>query len=149
LKKTDLVKRKRCNEGREQQWAINGSHICHPVKDKCLTVIRNKGSIFLVALTPYNASGESQSWHLNKETNQIESKIKMDKGRLPLCIQVSTTYKDDYDFPFFEPLPCDKNKWSQQWTFKPAITAENSQECAKFEERGGIRHHGVQSMNYI
>lgn len=148
IDKTDLVKRKRCNGGREQQWAINGSHICHSVRDKCFTVTRNQGTITLVALEPYNASDETQKWQWNKETSQIETKIKIKKGWPQFCMQVSTEAFDYYGFPFFEPMPCDKNKWSQKWTFTPVVTAVDNQECAKFEERGGIRRNGVQSMNY-
>lgn len=145
VEKRDGVKRRRCNDGREQQWAINGSHICHPAKDKCFTVVRNNGKIFIVTLIPYDAINPAQKWKLNKETSQIVSMIEMQKGWLPLCMEISSRAFDGLGYPFFEPLECDKNKWSQKWDFSPIMDGDNNnQVCAEFEERGGAhRNYGA------
>ena len=143
VEKADGVKRRRCNDGREQQWAINGSHICHPVNDKCFTVVRNNGEMFIVSLKPYDATAEAQKWKWNEETSQIESNIKMKKGWLPLCMEVTTRAFDDFGYPYFESLECDQNKWSQKWNFTPITDANNHQVCAEFDERGRTHHHGA------
>ena len=47
----DGVKRRRCNEGREQQWdIINGSYKCHPIKDKCFTIVKINNRNLIVGL---------------------------------------------------------------------------------------------------
>lgn len=144
--KLDCVKRRRCNERSEQQWAINGSHICHPIKDKCFT-FANQGSIYRVVLHPYNASDEYQKWKYIEETSQIAGNIEMGKER-SLCMQISSKNPDGLAcLPFFETLLCNQSNWAQQWTFTPVITADNHQKCANYDERGaggGAFYHGLQ-----
>ena len=42
-----------------------------------------------------------------------------------------------------EPKPCDKNKWSQKWTFRPIMDENNDPKCATFNDRGGVRQIGI------
>ena len=69
--------------------------------------------MFIVSLKPYDATAEAQKWKWNEETSQIESNIKMKKGWLPLCMQVTTRAFDGFGYPYFESLECDKSKWSK------------------------------------
>ncbi len=64
----DGVKRRRCNEGREQQWAINGFHICHPIKDKCFTIVKINDQSLIVGFMPYIVKDKQyQEWQWNKK----------------------------------------------------------------------------------
>lgn len=135
------VKRQRCNQGTEQQWAINGSHICHPVKDICMTVARHSDNILVVLLMQYNSTERAQKWRLDKETNQIVNEIKNDKNWLPSCMDISTTLFDKFGYPYFVQRKCDKNKWSQKWNFTPIMDTNNHQVCAGFNERRGTHSH--------
>jgi len=142
----DGVKRRRCNEGREQQWAFNGYHICHPIKDKCFTIVKINNRNLIVGLMPYSVKEKQyQEWQWNKETAQLVNYIKTNGFLLDQrCMEVASTGLNSVSgHPYMEPKPCDKNKWSQKWTFRPIMDENNDPKCAKFDERGGARHIGI------
>ena len=124
--KFDGVQRRRCNEGIEQQWEINGSHICHPIKDKCFTIVKIHNQSLIIGLMPYNAMEKYQEWQWNKETAQLVNNIKNKGGFPSRCMEVSTeAFHPVSGHPYMEPRQCAKNKWSQKWTFRPIMNENN------------------------
>ncbi len=96
----------------------------------------------MVGLEPYNATSTAQGVQWVKKTKQIEINIPNIRKRKPegiqLCMQISTKAVDDFGYPFFEPVRCNSNEWSQQWTFVPIMDGNNRQKCAKSNERGKL-----------
>ena len=103
----------------------------------------------MVALEPYNATSTAQGWQWIEETKQIETRMTFNyfntktKRVSLLCLQISTRAFDGFGYPFFEALKCNRNEWSQQWTFIPVILAGNRRKCANFDEREGTLRIGV------
>lgn len=136
----DVVKLGRCNKKREQQWAFNGSRICHPAKDKCLTVVQVKDQHFAVGTLPYDAGiADAQGWKLNKETSMIESKIIIQPKRQPWCMGVHSAAIDPVSgYSVISPHVCNKNERSQHWTFTSLTDTDNNpRECGRFQEKLG------------
>lgn len=118
---------RRCKSKIEQKWAKNGTHICHPVKDKCFASARFRiKNFWAVQLMRYREK-EDQKWIWNNDdTTQLESFNN-------LCLEDADKYYDDSSY--IELKKCDENKKTQKWFFVPIIHANNTSECANFSER--------------
>ena len=127
---TVLVPR-RCKGEIEQKWAIKGTFICHPVKDKCFTPIYIKEiNKAMVALAAYGGT-EDQQWKWNNDD-------------VTQLVTMKSTCLEDADniylgSAFIKIAICDQNKNTQKWSFTPITDAHNRLECVNFSQRPSKR----------
>ncbi len=125
-----IVIPRHCRSGIRQKWAMHREHICHPVEDKCFSIVLPNATKkrVMVGLLPFDEH-EDQKWKWNNDDDSTHLVSSYNN----LCLEDVDNFFNGTSF--IEPSKCKEDKKAQKWSFTIIKDANNLPECANFSNR--------------